>query len=333
MAPHLALSQHVLIQSIIESKLLGEAAPTDELTAQLATCSLRAVRRYRSNLLHFGSTKAPPNSSGRPKTITPYMLTALRDKLSVNPSMRFKDMAAFLHKDFDVDVSRFSIRRALKDMKWSTKCTQNIARERNDDLRADYIYEVSFLRSDQLVFIDETGVDKSIGIRRRGWAPRGKRARQVKRFHRGQRFQILPAYTQDGILHFLVYEGSTDTEIFEAFIETLLPYCGRWPDPKSVLIMDNASFHHSEKIQQLCDDAGVVLLYLPPYSPDLNPIEEFFGELKMYIRQVWDDQEGFVRADFQSFLEECMDVVGHREASAKGHFRRAGISIDDDFVE
>src|SRR5437868_4628651 len=168
------------------------------------------------------------------------------------------------------------------------------------------MHEISSLRSDQMVFIDESGVDRSIGTKRKGWAPRGKRPRQIKRFHRGTRFQILPAYTQDGVIHFRVYEGSTDNGVFEDFIETLLPYCGKWPDPRSVLIMDNASFHYSEKIEQLCDDAGVVLLYLPPYSPDLNPIEEFFGELKIYIRKVWDGQEGFIKADFLSFLEECV---------------------------
>jgi len=107
-----------------------------------------------------------------------------------------------------------------------------------------------------------------------------------------------------------VYEGSTDTEIFENFIEELLPYCGRWPAPKSVLIMDNASFHRSDKIQQMCDDAGVLLLYLPPYSPDFNPIEETFGKLKTYIREVWDKHIGFVRADFLGFLKECVTVVG-----------------------
>jgi hypothetical protein len=93
---------------------------------------------------------------------------------------------------------------------------------------------------------------------------------QIKRFHRGRRFQILPAYTEDGVIHFRMYEGSTDTRIFEDFIEELLPYCGKWPEPRSVLIMDIASFHYSEKIQQLCDGAGVILRYLPPYSPDLN---------------------------------------------------------------
>lgn len=81
-------------------------------------------------------------------------------------------------------------------------------------------------------------------------------------------------------------------------------------------------------MQQMCDDAGVVLLYLPPYSPDLNLIEEFFRELKTYIRQVWDEHVGFIRADFSSFLEECVEVVGRRKASARGHFRRAGISLN-----
>jgi hypothetical protein len=79
----------------------------------------------------------------------------------------------------------------------------------------------------------------------------------------------------------------------------------------------------------MCDDAGVLLLYLPPYSPDFNPIGEMFGELKTYIRQVWDKHIGFVRADFPGFLEECVTVVGAQKISAKGLFRHASISIDE----
>lgn len=65
-----------------------------------------------------------------------------------------------------------------------------------------------------------------------------------------------------------------------------------------------------------------------PYSPDLHPIEEFFGELKTYIRQVWEDQIDFVKDDFISFLEECVEVVGRRKASTEGYFRRAWISLE-----
>ena len=71
--------------------------------------------------------------------------------------------------------------------------------------------------------------------------------------------------------------------MFEDFIDKLLQYYGKWLEPKSVLVMDNVSFHHSERISQMCADAGVKLVYLPPYSPDSNPIEEFFAELKGFI--------------------------------------------------
>ena len=82
-----------------------------------------------------------------------------------------------------------------------------------------------------------------------------------------------------------VFQGSTDSAVFEDFIEQLLPLCSKWPEPKSVLVMDNASFHHTERITQMCYDAGVKLVYLLLYSLDLNPIKEFFAELKAFIKQ------------------------------------------------
>ena len=93
--------------------------------------------------------------------------------------------------------------------------------------------------------------------------------------------------------------------------------------------MDNASFHHSERIEQMCTAVGVKLLYLLPYSPDLNPIEEFFAELKMFIKRSWSIYEQNPTQEFSDFLEWCVDVVGSRKDSAKGHFRHAGLNIDE----
>jgi transposase len=152
---------------------------------------------------------------------------------------------------------------------------------------------------------------------------------QVSKFHRDQRYQILPAYAQDGIVLSRVFQGSTDAAIFEDFIEQIFEYCGKWPEPRSVLIMDNASFHYSERMEQMCSDAGVKLVYLPPYSPDLNPMEEFFSELKAFIKRNWRIYEQAPAQDFNNFLEWCVDVVGAREQSANGHFRHAGLSIDE----
>jgi transposase len=61
--------------------------------------------------------------------------------------------------------------------------------------------------------------------------------------------------------------------------------CGKWLELKSVLVIDNASFHHTERIKQICHDAGVKLVYLPLYLLDFNPIEEYFAELKAFIKR------------------------------------------------
>jgi transposase len=100
-----------------------------------------------------------------------------------------------------------------------------------------------------------------------------------------------------------VFQGTTNSAVFEDYIEQLLQHCGRWPAPKLVLVMDNASFHCSEQIEQMCADAGVKLMYLTPYSPDLNPIEEFFAELKSFIKRSWSIYEDDLAQGFNVFLE------------------------------
>ncbi len=223
-------------------------------------------------------------------------------------------------------VDPSTVSRALKSINWSKKKMRQIARERNPDLRDFYLHTISPFPSWQLVYVDESGCDKRIGCRKSGWSPRGVAPVQVTEFHREYRYQILPAYTQEGILLSRVYQGSTDHELFEDFIEQLLHHCGRWPEPRSVLIIDKASFHHSERIDQMCLDAGVKLVYLPPYSPDLNPIEEFFAELKVFIRKNWKGYADNPEQEFGAFLEWCISVAGGRKQNAEGHFRHAGLT-------
>lgn len=93
--------------------------------------------------------------------------------------------------------------------------------------------------------------------------------------------------------------------------------------------MDNAFLHRTDEIEQACARAGVKLIYLPPYSPDKNPIEEFFAELKAFIKKHWRVLNDNPTLEFESFLEWCIDEVGARKASAHGHFRHAGIVINE----
>lgn len=255
------------------------------------------------------------------------MLRELCDRLIEKPEMYRDEMVVFLWDEFETLVTISSVGRALASAGWTKKVARRVAQERNSDLRDFYLYSLSAFSSYHLVYIDESGCDKRAGFRRTGWSPLGTTPVQVAQFHRDRRYQILPAYTQDGVLYSRIFQGTTDTTVFEDFLEELLPYCGRWPEPRSVIVMDNAAFHHSDRIRSLCAYTGVKLLYLLPYSPDFNPIEESFAELKRFIKRHW--QDDLPQQDFAGFLVWCVETVGARESSAKGHFRNAGISIEE----
>jgi transposase len=106
-----------------------------------------------------------------------------------------------------------------------------------------------------------------------------------------------------------------------------LSLCGRWPESNYVLVMDNASFHGSASIKKLCDEAGVMLYFLSPYSPDLNPIEELFSQLKAFIRRHWQKQ-ALNFEDFGEFLGWALSIIGSDVKSAQGHFRNSGLSVE-----
>ena len=220
----------------------------------------------------------------RPKEITENMQLALQFKLQQYPGMSQQALSNFLHKGYGVRFSRSTIGRTMERFKWSKKVMDTVAKEQNQDLRDDYIWRRSLFRVEQMVFIDESGDDRRIGIPKRGYAPKGVTPKQTKRFHRGRRVFFLPAYTIDGITYCEVYEGHTDTNVVEAFLLRLLLYLGRYPEPLSVVFMDNASFHNiSLRVREVYAEAGALIQLQSPHSPDLNPIEYFFGSLKTHI--------------------------------------------------
>ena len=165
--------------------------------------------------------------------------------------------------------------------------------------------------------MDESGCDGLIGFRRTGWAPLGVTPVQVAPCGRGERHHMLVSYAQDGIVYAQLTQGSTNSDVFENYIRELLKYCRPYPEPKSVLIMDNASFHHAQEIKQLCDAAGVRLEFLAPYFPQDNPIEEYFAELKAYIKLKWHLYEQGEILGFEEYLKWCIHVVGSNVSHAE----------------
>ncbi len=222
-------------------------------------------------------------------------------------------LLAHLDEHPELYLEETSVRRTLVSAGWSKKKARPQAAEQHPDLIDYYLHQISPYQSWQCIFVDESGCDTRDGLRRTAWSPRGVTPVQITKFRREERYQILPAYSQDGILLSRIHRGCTDSAMFEDFIGQLLCHCGRFPEPNSVLIMDNASFHRSERINQMCRAAGVKLIYLALYSPRLNPIEEFFAELNAFIKRHWKTHEDNPDQGFAAFLEWCVDVVGEQD--------------------
>ena len=133
----------------------------------------------------------------------------------------------------------------------------------------------------RLVFVDEMGTNTSLAPLY-GWAPRGKRAQMKVPRNRGPNTTLLASMTAEGMGPCLAVVGSTNREVFEAYVERVLP-----PALKAgqVVVMDNLTAHKTQRVRELVDAKGCELLFLPSYSPDLNPIEEAFSKVKGNLRK------------------------------------------------
>jgi len=177
-----------------------------------------------------------------------------------------------------------------------------------------------------LVFLDESAANERTGDRKYGWSPIGLSCQVDRPLKRSERYSILPALCEDGYIDWLIYQGSITGEIFLEFMkERVLPNCEAWPGKRLVIILDNATVHRNPAIREVCEEKGVRLVYLPPYSPNFNPIEATFADLKRWIKRNYMLAE--THNDFKDFLEDAVAAVCVRDARI--HFRNSGYVVID----
>jgi len=131
-----------------------------------------------------------------------------------------------------------------------------------------------------LIFLDESGVSTQM-TRRYARAPRGVRVHESTPEGNWKILTILGAMSLRGMIATMTIEAATDADIFLAYLDQIL--CPALP-PGDVVVMDNLSSHKVAGVRERIEVAGAELLYLPPYSPDLNPIEKAWAKLKQLLR-------------------------------------------------
>ena len=132
------------------------------------------------------------------------------------------------------------------------------------------------------MFLDEFGASTNMN-RTHARGPRGQRVVCKTPHGHWKILSTIAAMTVQGVLCCGTFDGATDTDTFLAFVrEGLVPHL----KPGQVVVMDNLGAHRPRKVRELIEDKGCELLYLPPYSPDLNPIEEAFSKVKHLLRKI-----------------------------------------------
>ncbi len=134
----------------------------------------------------------------------------------------------------------------------------------------------------RLVFIDETGTTTKM-TRLRGRSRRGTRLEADAPFGHWKTQTFIAGLRCDGLTAPWVLDGPMNRAAFEAYIETQL---APTLSPGDIVILDNLSSHKSEKAARILKQRGAWFLFLPPYSPDLNPIEMAFSKLKAHLRAI-----------------------------------------------
>ena len=165
-----------------------------------------------------------------------------------------------------------------------------------------------------LVFVDEMGLHTSLAPLY-GYAPRGERVRLSVPRNRGKNTTLLASIGLGGMGETMAVEGSTDQGVFEAYVEhTLAPTL----EAGRVVIMDKLPAHKPARVRELIEERGCELIYLPAYSPDLNPIEEAFSKVKDMLRRAG----ARTKEALLEVLSEALSAVSSRDA--RGYFEHAG---------
>ena len=158
------------------------------------------------------------------------------------------------------------------------------------------------------MFIDEAGSNIAM-TREYARAPRGERAHGAVPRNAGTVTTMIGALDMDGVRAMMTVEGATDAEVFETFLERVLL---RKLKPGDIVVLDNVGAHKTAEVRRLIRAAGARVLYLPPYSPDLNPIELCWSKLKALLREF-----GARTHDaLDDAIRRAMDLIDDSDASA-----------------
>jgi transposase len=204
----------------------------------------------------------------------------------------------------------------------ATQKKSKIASERDEGLRALWRWLVSHFDVRRLVFVDESGMHTSMD-RLRSRAPKGLRAYGKVPRNRGKNTTLIASMSVHGMGEAMCIQGATDAEAFEVYVEH---FVAPSLSEGQVVVLDKLGAHRPTRIRELIEARGAELVFLPSYSPDLNPIEEAFSKIKNILRKLGArTHEALLEA-----MEEALSMVTPWDAA--GWFDHCGYEVEVQYL-
>jgi transposase len=183
--------------------------------------------------------------------------------------------------------------------------------------REEFLERIRTIPPERLIFLDESGIKLSM-TRLYARCVGGRRIHETTPGGHWKVLTILGAMRLSGIHAAMTIEAATDGDIFLAYVEQVLcPTLGAG----DVVVMDNLSSHKGAKVHDFLQARGAEVLYLPPYSPDLNPIEKAWAKMKQYLRSV----RARTREHLDRAIAEAITLI--TPDNAKAWFRHSIITL------
>jgi transposase len=167
-------------------------------------------------------------------------------------------------------------------------------------------------------FVDESGVNLAL-TRLFGRAPRGQRVVDAVPKNYGENVTLLGALSVSGVEALMTVNGATDGEVFLVFVREVLSPTLHEGD---VVVWDNLGAHRSQAVREAVEARGAQLLFLPPYSPDMNPIERCWSKIKTFLRAA----KARTREALETAIKQALATV--TESDARAWFAHCGYALN-----
>ena len=252
--------------------------------------SLASVYRIKSCFDKYGEVNVPrwALDIASANRMPPAAENAVKTYIDTNAALYLEENQEQLEADGHGTWSLSSVFRAIERWEYTWKTLHRRAKQRDDFVRAEFLQVLWKIDPVDLIFFDECGCDRRNTRRMRGRALRGLPPSVAEFFGRGQRVNIIGACDINGFIDACCMtvtdenvNGATIREWARGYLLPYLRKCG----PGKVVVADNARIHHVINLEAICAEAGCQVLWLPAYSPDFNPIEEGWHDLKQWIRR------------------------------------------------